>query len=217
MVTDTQPTPQLLDEPRASALTVRYAPDNEEVWENPPRFVWLPTLDENSLYVLQVATDAHFAAAATRLYPGIARNFFTPETGFAPGQHRWRYAVWDAAKCAPASGWSQVRNFTVPASLEPSPLPGGDTRLRNASKLHPRLWLGPGELTAFATALETNPDHCQFAKFFERSVKPWIDAPIRTEPARYPGDKKTAVLWRQIYIACQEVVYAIRHGLVSIA
>ena len=44
----------ILDQPKAGTLTVKYTPDAEEVYENPPRFVWLPTLDEGSRYVLRV-------------------------------------------------------------------------------------------------------------------------------------------------------------------
>ena len=45
----------VLDQPAAGALTVRYRPDDEEVYENPPRFVWMPTLDESSEYVIRVS------------------------------------------------------------------------------------------------------------------------------------------------------------------
>ena len=31
------------------------------------------------------------------------------------------------------------------------------------------------------------------------------------EPKPYPGNQRTAELWRQSYLDCQEVLYAIRH------
>ena len=99
----------------------------------------------------------------------------------------------------------------MPDGLAETPLPSSSARHRTAARAHPRLWLDPAGVAAFASALERNPDHCGFQKFLAASVQPFIDRPIHAEPAPYPGGKRTAVLWRQIYIDCQEVVYAIRH------
>jgi hypothetical protein len=201
----------ILDQPRAGTLTVKYSPDAEEVYENPPRFVWLPTLDEGSRYVLKVTESGSSDGKPRFIYEGLHRNFFTPDHAYAPGEYTWAYAVWDPDQGAPASAWSESRGFTVPADLKPVPLPSSEDRARAADQSHPRLWLDSGEISAFAAALKKNPDHCNFQNFYERSVKPWIDRPVIAEPAPYPDNKRVASLWRQMYIDCQEVIYAIRH------
>ena len=44
-----------LDEPQAGRLTIQYAPDADtEVAENPPRFTWLPVIEDEANYVLRV-------------------------------------------------------------------------------------------------------------------------------------------------------------------
>jgi Domain of unknown function (DUF4962)/Heparinase II/III-like protein len=200
-----------LDEPRATSLTLRYQPDEESVWENPPRFAWLPTLDESQPYVLRIGRDEQYTPAATTTFADIRRTYFVPHASLKPGSYWWSYAVWDAATKRPASRWSQSRTFTVPDGLAELPLPSSTDRLRRASTAHPRLWLGAAKVTAFAAKLKTDPNHCGFAQFYERAVKPFIDKPITAEPTPYPNNKKTAPLWRQIYIDCQEVLYAVRH------
>ncbi|AHM03573.1 hypothetical protein roselon_01182 [Roseibacterium elongatum DSM 19469] len=42
-------------------------------------------------------------------------------------------------------------------------------------------------------------------------MRPWIDRDPIPEPLGYPDDLRVASIWRQTYIACQEVLYAIRH------
>lgn len=95
-----------LDEPQAGSLTVRYQPCDEVVTENPPRFAWLPALDETARYTLQVSKTPAFAAADTRTYDGIARNFFTPDHAVAPGDHVWRFAVERPGTPAQPPAWS---------------------------------------------------------------------------------------------------------------
>ena len=199
------------DEPKASPLTVRYQPCDETVWENPPRFVWLPVLDESLPYVVRLSRDETFSVAATTVYDDIRHNFFTPPAAFAPGQYWWSYAVWNATTKTPANAWSRARAFTVPEGLTPVPLASSAERHARSAASHPRLWLGAEACASFAAALKADPSHCGFDRFYERSVIPFTDRPITREPARYPGDVKTAPLWRQIYIDCQEALYGVRH------
>ena len=210
-----QPTtlaPQVhLDEPRATSLTLRYQPDAESVSENPPRFAWLPTLDESQPYVLRLATDEQFTPAATTTFTDVKHTYFVPPQALSAGQYWWGYAVWDVYTQQPASQWSRSRTFTVPEGLPPLPLPSSAERLRRANTARPRLWLSAEATSAFAAQLKVDPDHCGFARFYARAVKPFIDKPIIAEPAPYPDHKKVATLWRQIYIDCQEVLYAVRH------
>ena len=35
-----------LDQPKAGRLNIQYAPDGEDVVENPPRFTWLPVIED---------------------------------------------------------------------------------------------------------------------------------------------------------------------------
>jgi hypothetical protein len=158
----------ILDQPRAGTLTVKYSPDAEEVYENPPRFVWLPTLDEGSRYVLKVTESGSSDGKPRFIYEGLHRNFFTPDHAYAPGEYTWAYAVWDPDQGAPASAWSESRGFTVPADLKPVPLPSSEDRAKAANQSHPRLWLDSGKISAFAAALKKNPDHCNFQNFYER-------------------------------------------------
>jgi hypothetical protein len=200
-----------LDEPQQSALTIRYQPDGDASNENPPRFAWLPTLDETSAYVLEVSRSEQFADGTTRRFPDIQRTYFTPDCPLEPGTHTWRYAVWDRTEGKPASNWSGARSFSIPEGLSPSPLPSSAARLARGAKSHPRLWLDPAGLKAFSESVAGDPAHNHFDRFLEQSVTPFLTRDIHPEVAPDPGGKRTAPLWRQIYIDCQECLYAVRH------
>jgi hypothetical protein len=99
----------------------------------------------------------------------------------------------------------------VAEGLPRTPLAGRAERYGAADLSHPRLWLNGAKLAAFSAAVAADPDHCGWARFFEKSVAPWLDRDITPEPARYPNDTRTPEVWRSTYIACQELIYAIRH------
>lgn len=200
------PSETLLDEPRAGGLTVRYQPDGETVYENPPHFVWLPMLDETARVIIAIQ-----GVDGERLYPNIQRNFFTPPEPLTPGHYTWRYAMWDTTIECAIGLWSTPRTFEVPAGLEPVPLPSSTDRYARAALSHPRLWLDQTGAATFTASLATDKDHCGFAAFFANSVAPFVAMPVHAEPAPYPGGTRTAPLWRAIYIHCQEVLYAVRH------
>ncbi|SIO00027.1 DUF4962 domain-containing protein [Vannielia litorea] len=201
-----------LDEPKAGRLTVQYAPDAaSEVVENPPRFTWLPVIEDEATYVLRLSTDPRFPARDTLTFAQIPLNFFTPDKVLAPGTWHWSYAVCDPSTGKPASSWSSTRSFTLEEGLPESPLPSRDDRLKGTTTAHPRLWLTPDRLAEFRKAVKADPDHCSWATFYERSVLPWMDREVMTEPAGYPGHQRTAPVWRQTYIELQELLYAVRH------
>ncbi len=201
-----------LDQPRAGRLNIQYAPaGGEAVLENPPRFTWLPVVEEKAHYVLRASTDPAFPKARTQVYSDIPLNFLTPDKVFAPGTWHWSYAVWDAALKAPVTGWSTVRSFEVPEGLPEVPLPSRAKRYAGSDMAHPRLWLGPKDLRAFRKAVADDPAHCGWSTFYEKSVTPWIDKTIMPEPAPYPNNQRTPPVWRQTYIDCQELMYAVRH------
>ncbi|MEJ6398895.1 DUF4962 domain-containing protein [Yoonia sp. 208BN28-4] len=201
-----------LDEPNAGRLTIQYGPTNDiDIVENPPRFSWLPVIDEGAAYVLRLSTDPAFPKGKTQTFAGLPYNFFTPDTVLEPGEHHWSYATCDAATGAPTSDWSNIRSFTMPEGLPEVPLAPRDTRLAGVAIDHPRLWLTSDRLAEFKAAVAKDADHATWSTFYEKSVLPWMDRDVMKEPAGYPGHQRTAPVWRQTYIDLQEMWYAIRH------
>ena len=202
----------LLDEPRAGRLTIQYGPDGDTaVVENPPRFTWLPVIEDEAQYVLRLSPDARFPRGETQTFPRIPLNFFTPDAVLPAGRYHWSYAVCDPGTGLPATEWSQTRSFVVPEGLPETPLPSRAERFAHAPRSHPRLWLTRDRLAALRTAVAVDPDHCTWSTFYERSVLPWMDREIMAEPPGYPDNVRVAPIWRQTYIDCQELLYAIRH------
>ncbi|UTH44604.1 DUF4962 domain-containing protein [Loktanella salsilacus] len=204
-------TTPMLDEPKTGRLTIQYGPaDGFAVAENPPRFTWLPVIEDEAHYVLRMSTDPSYPAKSTHTFSGIALNFFTPDTVLPAGDYVWSYAVCDDAG-QPVTAWSSDRSFTVADGLPETPLASRKTRFATADRSHPRLWLTPDRLDQFRGDIAADADHCTWSTFFEKSVLPWMDRDIMPEPAGYPDHKRTAPIWRQTYIDCQELLYAIRH------
>jgi hypothetical protein len=201
----------MLDEPKTGRLTIQYGPaDGFAVAENPPRFTWLPVIEDEAHYVLRMSTDPSYPAKSTHTFSGIALNLFTPDTVLPAGDYVWSYAVCDDAG-QPVTAWSSDRSFTVADGLPETPLASRKTRFATADRSHPRLWLTPDRLDQFRSDIAADADHCTWSTFFEKSVLPWMDRDIMPEPAGYPDHKRTAPIWRQTYIDCQELLYAIRH------
>jgi len=195
-----------LDQPAAGRLTISYAPaDGAAAMENPPRFTWLPVVEEEARYTLRLSRNPEFPEGETVMFTDLDLNFLTPDRVLEPGMWHWSYAVWNNG---PATEWSVARRVEVAADLPLSPLPARDARY--AATAHPRLWLQPGTLAVFRAAVAENTAHCGWNRFFEASVRPWMDCPVMAEPAPYPDNTRTAPIWRSTYIACQELIYAIR-------
>ena len=74
-----------LDEPKAGRLNIQYAPDGVVVTENPPRFTWLPVIEDEAVYVLRVSTDPGFPPNKTQQFTDLPLNFFTPEAVLPAG------------------------------------------------------------------------------------------------------------------------------------
>ena len=201
-----------LDEPKAGRLTIQYAPDRDtQVVENPPRFTWLPVIEDEAQYVLRVSADAAFSDQATQTFSGIPLNFFTPDVVLKPGEYHWSYAVCDPKTGRPTTEWSTTRTFSIAEGLPETPLSSRKVRFAKLTRSHPRLWMTSDRLNAFRKDISADPDHCTWATFFEKSVLPWMDQEIMPQPAGYPDHKRVASVWRQTYIDCQELLYAIRH------
>jgi len=91
----------MLDEPAPGGLTIQYSPvADTEIIENPPRFTWLPTIEDGAEYVLRISSDASYGANNTQVYEGISLNFFTPDKTLSAGDYVWSYAVWSRDKNA---------------------------------------------------------------------------------------------------------------------
>ena len=80
----------LLDQPPAGRMMIQYAPDaQDQITENPPRFTWLPDIDDEACFVLRIE-----GPDIARVYEDIPVNFFTPPDVLAEGDYAWSYAVW---------------------------------------------------------------------------------------------------------------------------
>ena len=193
-------------------MTIQYGPvSDSELVENPPRFTWLPVIEDDAAYVLRISSDPTFPKGKTQLYENVPLNFFTPNVVMAPGDYHWTYATWDNAKGEASSSWSSTRSFSIAEGLPETPLADRDSRLADVAMDHPRLWMTNDRLSEFKKAVKSDPDHCSWSTFYEKSVLPWMDRDVMGEPAGYPNHTRTAPVWRKTYIELQEVWYAIRH------
>ena len=202
----------MLDEPVAGRLNIQYAPHADtEIVENPPRFSWLPVIEAEALYAVRVTKSSD---NSEQLYAPLPLNFFTPDKALSEGDYQWSYCVCDEQGRTQTT-WSKIRTFSVGSNLTQTPLPGRDQRYQQAEMAHPRLWLSPKLISAFQDQLGKDKSHCTWNDFYSKSVAPWMDREIIAEPAGYPNHQRVAPVWRQTYIDCQEVLYAIRHLAVA--
>ena len=202
----------MLDEPKTGRLTIQYSPNADTViTENPPRFTWLPTIEDGAKYVLRISKDVNYSVSDTLVFDNIALNFFTPDQVLSPGSYVWSYAVWSAEAQKPITSWSSDRHFSIGPDLPETPLPSRSKRFARSNTDHPRLWMNKENIKAFKSSLAKDPAHCTWDVFYEKSVVPWMERDVMKEPAGYPGHKRVASVWRQTYIELQELIYAIRH------
>jgi hypothetical protein len=202
-----------LYQPLSGDLTVQYEPCESTKWiENPPRFTWIPARLEEDRYMLEVSLTKEFRAEETRRFGPILYNFFTPDQPLAAGTYYWRYALVDGeGPDRKQSEWSHIREFHVPEGLPRTPLATRAERYGKVQDGHPRIWLQPDELAAFRGKIQADPEATGWGAFYECSVIPWVTRELIPEPAPYPNNQRKASLWRESYIHCQEVFYAIRH------
>ncbi len=207
---------KFLDEPSAGRMTVQYRPSGDvALTENPPRFSWLPVVDDDARYAIRVSTDKTFSGNDVISYDNIAYNFFTPDSVLDHGTYYWCYAEWSPVTQQVTSKWSEVREFTLTEDLPETPLPARHERYQSVSAEHPRLWMQSKDIEEFRKSLKADPDHANWQKFYQESVVGWLDREVMAEPAPYPNNTRTPPIWRQTYIDCQELIYAIRHMAVA--
>lgn len=200
-----------LYQPESGPLNIPYQPDTAtDVQENPPRFTWMPAKLDEECYVLEIASSSLFDSATTIRYKPIYYNFFTPDQVLEIGTYYWRYAL-VSENDERVSSWSEVRSFEIVDGLPKTPLQSQSKRFANVSTDHPRLWLSGDEFQAFKKAINQDRHYSHFGIFYEKSVEPYMNLPLTKEPLPYPNHMRVATLWRQMYLDCQEVLYAIRH------
>jgi hypothetical protein len=199
-----------LYQPESGALTIKYEPNEATcLKENPPRFTWMPAQLEGDRYVLEISSSLDFPDELTETFQPISYNLFTPSHPLMPGTYYWRYAL--LQDDGEHSEWSVVRSFVVTDGLPETPLPSPNERYNYAGEAHPRLWLQAEEVVAFRKRIRVDNTYCSWDIFMEKSVLPWTKRDFIQEPSPYPDNKRVAILWRQMYMDCQEVLYAIRH------
>ena len=76
-----------LDEPKTGRLTIQYAPDADtEIAENPPRFTWLPVIEDEAQYVLR---DFDRSGICREGHAGLRQHsaeFLHPRRGVGAGR-----------------------------------------------------------------------------------------------------------------------------------
>lgn len=206
------PIQNTLDEPRAGRLTIGYKPiEGDTVVENPPRFSWLPVIEDGAHYTLRISPDSSDKASTDLTFSRLPLNFFTPDITLAAGRYNWSYAVCDPESGERLTSWSSARSFVIEEDLPQTPLASRDTRFYQANRNHPRLWLTADRIDNFRKEVSQDPQRYSWSTFYEKSVLPWLDREIMAEPVGYPNHQRVADIWRQTYIDCQELLYAIRH------
>jgi hypothetical protein len=183
-----------------------YPNERNQTEENPPRFIWNASLAEHQMYHLQVINEQSPSIYEVFIkYP-----FHTPSRNFEPGEYRWR---WRKVKVGEDNGdWVDCGVFSIPDELPITPLSSLEERQRIMESLsRPRMWLNPNEIIAFRNKVDSHEEVYGWKLFIEQSVIPWMSRDLLNEPLPYPDGKRTVSLWRESYIVCQEVFYAIRH------
>ena len=194
-----------LCEPKETLLSIRYRPSGETLYENPPRFTWVPESEQDLTYCLRVSGDPSFPEGKTLELGGIPYNFTSLDRPLEPGKYYWSYTLDDGEHT-----YSQTREFTISSEAVKDPVPAREDRFSALSHDHPRLWLNRTQIQEFRQALKTDPDHCGFRSFYENSVQACASQPFPGEPRRYPGDKRVVDLWRGNYKTCQRALEYIR-------
>ncbi|WP_273128455.1 DUF4962 domain-containing protein [Bacillus weihaiensis] len=203
---------QTIYQPASGILDVKYGPDEHtDHIENPPRFTWMPVQLQEDHYCLQISKDKDFSPEQTETIESIPYNFYTPNHALEAGTYYWRYCQVDKASNSILSSWSEVRRFDMPEQLPDTSLPSREERYKDVNLAHPRLWLGPEEVKVFREKIKKDPTHCRWDVFYEKSVTPWLERELMPEPKPYPENKRVIKLWRQMYLDCQETLYAVRH------
>lgn len=193
-----------LHEPVETLLSIKYRPCDEVVYENPPRFMWLPE-EDGVRYRVRVSSSSDFQAENTLVIRDLPYNFSSLDRPLPPGHYYWSYTIDDGQHAE-----SQVRSFELAPDATVAVMPSRECRFAQADRAHPRLWLNRSQIEEFRAQLKADPDACGFRAFYENSILKYAEQPFVGEPARYPGDKRVVSLWRGNYTTCQKALEYIR-------
>ncbi len=193
-----------LSEVKETTLTMKNYPNNEVVYENPPKFMWVPIEDNLYRYDLELSKKEDFSSD-NLILKDIKVNFYTLDKPLDIGKYYWRVLV-----NREGYTYSSTRTFEIAEEAVETPLISREDRYKHIDLSHPRLWLGGDKLNQFREKVKVDKSYCGFDKFYENSVKKYIDTEFVKEPAPYPNNIRVVKLWRRNYQDCQEAIQYIR-------
>ncbi|MGN1018981.1 MAG: DUF4962 domain-containing protein [Aristaeellaceae bacterium] len=170
--------------------------------ENPARFTWMPPAGNDAPCCIEVMRQGRIAYR----FEGIDRNFYTPDHVMEPGAYTYRVLAGEEVIVP-------EKPFAIAGDAVHTPLVSRDRRY-DAIGAHPRIWLRPEELPRAREAV-AGPLRAEWEAFLASGVTPWMNVPVKPEPAPYPGNVRVIPLWRQMYVDCQEALYAVKHSAVA--
>lgn len=170
--------------------------------ENPARFTWMPPAGNDAPCRIEVRREGQPAYC----FEGIDCNFFTPDCVMAPGAYTYRVFAGEE-EIVPEKA------FSIAEDAVHTPLIGRAHRY-DAIGGHPRIWLRQEDLPRAREAV-AGLLRKQWDAFLASGVDPWMDGPVKPEPQPYPGNIRVIPLWRQMYVDCQEALYAVKHSAVA--
>jgi hypothetical protein len=177
-------------------------PEDKIHYENPVRFTWYP-LEKESNYRIEVYEKSGRLAYT---FSDISINFYTPSLIMKAG--KYSYSVFANEK-----EFVEKQKFEIAEDTVKTPLPEREERYELIGN-HPRIWLNEEDISRLGLRKETSLK-IVWDDFIEKAVLNWIDKEVHQEPSFYPENKRVLALWRQMYIDCQEALYAVKHCAIA--
>jgi len=180
---------------------VHNRPENKEHHENPPRFTWMPKEGAESYDI-----EACHESGRVYRFEGIPINFFTPPMAFSAGDYTYSVFAEDEEMLSRLP-------FSIAKGAVETPLPPRGERYHQIGA-HPRIWQRTEDIARLKEE-HMGALNKEWSAFISKAVEVWQNAPVHKEPARYPNDIRVILLWRKLYMDCQEALYAIKHSAVA--
>lgn len=177
-------------------------PENKVHHENPVRFTWYPISEEAEYQIYVYDQKGELAYS----FSDITINFYTPVCVMNPG--KYTYSVTTGSK-------EIIKNqpFEIAEDAAQTPLLPRDARYAAIGQ-HPRIWLNNDDINRLKVDKEKSLKTV-WESFMADAVSDWAEKTVHSEPNFYPGNKRVISLWRQMYIDCQEALYAIKHCAIA--
>jgi len=163
--------------------------------------MWFPREGDGS-YSISV-----FSAGKTEpvyQFSNISVNYFTPDIVMPAGSYAWNLYK-DGALL------EEKLPFTIAENAAPTPLPSRERRYENIPPRHPRIRLTKDDIPCFRERIEGDLK-AEWEDFTKKSLDVFLDRAPHEEPQRYPDDVRVNTIWRAMYLTCQDMLYAVRHG-----